>query len=195
MKNVTCVVCFFLDFMIEYIPVNVPIETIYEFHKTRTACHVASVNYFAGLLGYHFPEHDNDKNTEPMRTGYAYKNYASYHPEYKLLDKYVALFDAAHSAHHAHASHHIEYYGGDVAQIPDICLVEMVCDWFSASFEQVNIIHDYEYETVSGWFDAKLSHLDWTAAQLKTIRETINLIENRMNVADIMKIWAPVMRG
>ena len=78
MKNVTCVVCFFLDFMIEYIPVNVPIETIYEFHKTRTACHVASVNYFAGLLGYHFPEHDNDKNTEPMRTVYAYKNYASY---------------------------------------------------------------------------------------------------------------------
>ena len=174
---------------------NVPIETIYEFHKTRTACHVACVNYFAKLLGYHFPKHDCDKNIEPMRTGYAYKNYSSYHPECKLLNKYAELFDAAHAAHHEHASHHIEYYNGDVANIPHDCLIEMICDWFSANFEQVNILHDYEYETVAGWFDAKLSHLNWTAAQLKTMRETIDLIKSRMNADDIMKIWAPAMRG
>ena len=171
---------------------NVPIETIYEFHKTRTACHIACVNYFAELFGHHFPEHDNDKNTEPMRTGYAYKNYSSYHPEYKLLNKYVELFDAAHAVHHEHASHHIEYYHGNVAYIPHDCLMEMICDWFSANFEQVFILCDCKYKTVTEWFDAKMAHLNWTAAQLKTIREKIKFIEAHANHNDIMKIWAPV---
>lgn len=171
---------------------KISVDTIYKFHRARTACHIACVNYFAVLTGHHFPEHDSDKNTEPMQTGYAYKNYASYHPEYNLTDKYVELFDAAHASHHEHASHHIEFYHGDVSKIPQIRLIEMICDWFSANFEQVNIIHDYEYETVSGWFDAKLSHLSWTAAQLKTISETIKLLEQKADRAELLKIWSPV---
>ena len=158
----------------------------------RTACHIACVNYFAELLGHHFPEHDNDKNTEPMRTGYAYRNYATYHPEYNLPDNYNELFDVAHKTHHEHASHHIEYYHGDVAQIPDVCLMEMICDWFSANFEQVVILRDCEYKTVTEWFDAKLSHLNWSDAQLKTIREKIKFIAAHANHSDIMKIWSPV---
>jgi hypothetical protein len=151
------------------------------------------VNYFAGLLGYHFPEHDNDKNTEPMRTGYAYKNYASYHPEYKLLDKYVALFDVAHSAHHAHASHHIEFYGGNVAQIPDICLVEMVCDWSAANFEQVSVMGDCEYNATLEWFNAQMAHLNWTDAQMDIIHSALDKIAQNRDDQKIMKIWAPVL--
>ncbi len=169
-----------------------PIETIYEFHEKRTACHISCVNYFAGLVGHHFPEHDNDKNIEPMRTGYAYKNYATYHPEYRLPSNYDELFRTAHDTHHNHASHHVEYYHGDVSRISDVCLIEMICDWFSANFEQVFILHDHEYESVTQWFDAKISHLGWTAIQLKTIGETVKLIERQLNHDDIMKLWLPI---
>ena len=171
---------------------RISVDTIYEFHKVRTACHVASVNYFAGLLGYHFPEHDNDKNIEPMRTGYAYKNYSGYHPEYKLPENYDELFDLAHSTHHAHATHHIDFYGGDVSRISEICLIEMICDWFSANFEQVNILHDSEYATVMEWFDANMAGKGWSGAQLKTIRDTVKFLEHTTDIDSLMKIWKPV---
>lgn len=154
---------------------------------------MTSVNYFAGLAGYQFPEHDNDKNTEPMRTGYAYKNYAGYHSNYKMPENYDELFNVAHHEHHSHATHHVEYYDGDVARIPDICVIEMVCDWFSANFEQTYILHDYEYETAAEWFDAKMSAHNWTTPQLETIRKMIALLNHKKNVADLMKIWAPVI--
>ena len=178
--------------MIKCIAMSISVDKIYEFHKKRTACHVACVNYFAGLVGYHFPEHDNDKNTEPMRTGYAYKNYAGYHSDYKLPQNYDDLFEVAHATHHSHATHHIDFYGGDVTRIPDVCLMEMICDWCSANFEQVYILHDYEYESVSQWFDAKMAWYNWTPAQLKTIRQTIAFLDREKNVDDLKKIWAPV---
>ena len=172
---------------------NISVDAIYDFHRVRTACHVASVNYFAGLLGYGFPEHDNDKNVEPMRTGYAYKNYANYHPEYNLPDNYEDLFRNAHATHHAHAPHHIQFYNKNVSDVPDVHVIEMVCDWFSANFEQNYILHDYEYESVSAWFDAKMAHLGWSDAQRKMIYDAINFLERRADISELMKIWNPVV--
>lgn len=129
-----------------------------------------------------------------MRTGYAYKNYAGYHREYNLPDNYDDLFVVARKTHHAHASHHIEFYNMDASKIPDICLIEMVCDWFSASFEQVYVVHEYEYKTVTEWFDAQMAHMNWTPAQLKTIRKTIDLIESRTNNDEVMNIWEPIIK-
>lgn len=171
---------------------NISVDTIYEFHRVRTACHVASVNYFADILGFHFPEHDNDKNLEPMRTGYAYKNYAKYHKNYNMLPMYSGLFEMAHAAHHRHASHHIEFYGGNVAMVPNVCLVEMICDWFSANFEQKYILHDGDFDTVHEWFNAKMRHHNWTRSQLKIISDAIDYIEQNMDIGTLMKIWEPV---
>ena len=52
----------------------VTLKTIFDFHRKRTQAHIDCLNYFAGLMGYHFPEHDNDKNSGTMQTAYAYKN-------------------------------------------------------------------------------------------------------------------------
>ena len=179
--------------MIQCNAMSISVDAIYDFHKARTACHIACVNYFANLIGYQFPEHDGDKAVEPMRTGYAYKNYAAYHPEYKLSDNYNELFILAHKTHHEHATHHTDFYAGEVSQIPNICLMEMICDWFSANFEQRFILHDNEYNSVTEWFGAKMAHMNWTDAQMKTICETIKLIESRLNHDDIMKIWSPIL--
>ena len=105
---------------------STPVDEIYNFHRIRTACHLASVNYFADIIGYHFPEHDNDKNFEPIRTGYAYKNYATYHKSYRMFPAYGGVFQMAHATHHAHASHHIDFYGGDVSRIAKMKIWELV---------------------------------------------------------------------
>lgn len=172
---------------------KISVDKIYEFHRVRTACHIASVNYFANILGYQFPEHDNDKNTEPMRTGYAYKNYAAYHPKYTLPDNYEELFHVAHQTHHEHATHHVQFYGNDAARIPDVHLIEMICDWFSANFEQNYIQHIDEYENVAAWFAAKMAQRNWSPAQLKTIRESCAILERERDIDVLMKIWEPVI--
>ena len=110
-----------------------------------------------------------------------------------MPDNYRELFALAHKTHHEHATHHVQYYGFNAELIPEVCLMEMICDWFSANFEQVFILHDCEYESVTEWFDAQMAHINWTGTQLKMIHKMIELIENRLNHDDIMKIWAPIL--
>ena len=87
---------------------HIPVETIIDFHHKRTQCHIDCVNYFAGLLGYHFPEHDNDKNKNPIQIGYAYVNYAKYHCAH-LLPAQQDAFRYACQEHHKNNLHHIEH--------------------------------------------------------------------------------------
>ena len=45
---------------------KISVEKIFQFHRLRTQTHIDCLNYYAGLLGYHFPEHDNDKNHDTI---------------------------------------------------------------------------------------------------------------------------------
>ena len=110
---------------------QIPIETINKFHFIRTQAHIDCLNYHAELLGYNFPEHDNDKNSGAMMIAYSYINYASYHPEYNIPEKYCELFRTMRDEHHATQPHHINYYS-NASEISDITLIEMICDWIGA---------------------------------------------------------------
>ncbi len=168
---------------------KIPINEIIEFHIMRTSAHIDTLNYFAGLLGHCFPNHDHDKYTEPYRTGYAYINYAKHHPNCHITDAQRELFDIAHDEHHRMQSHHIEHYD-NVGDIPKTVLIEMICDWYSANFESQLLNEHPQYPTVATWFDKKMSALPWTDAQRTFIAQTIQDIEHRINRDDIMKIWA-----
>ena len=63
---------------------KIDINEIFTFYELRIKSHVEAVNYFASLLGYHFPEHDSDKVTEQIRTGYAYIFYKTYHKNFHV---------------------------------------------------------------------------------------------------------------
>ena len=171
---------------------NIDLNDIYEFSKLRIACHVESVNYFAGLLGYHFPEHDNDKNVEPMLTGYAYIFFAMYHKNFHLLPEHEQLCTDAKRDHHTHATHHIRYYKR-VADIPDIRLYEMVADWASANFEQKDIICLPDAVCISDWFKQNHGNMDWTAHQLDLINKSIQIIDKNTDEKAVRKIWEPVL--
>ena len=171
---------------------NIDTKDIYEFSKLRIACHVESMNYFAGLLGYHFPEHDNDKNVEPMRTGYAYIIYSIYHKNFHLTPEYEKLCREAHKTHHEHATHHIQHYK-NVADIPDIRIYEMVSDWASANFEQMHIICVKDAICINDWFEKNHSDIAWTPHQLDIIKKSIQIINENTDEETLRKIWAPVL--
>ena len=82
---------------------EIKIDDIFEFSKLRIACHVRALNYFAEMFGMQFPEHDNDKNAEPARTGHAYIIYAMYHKNFHISNEYDQLCRDAKRDHQEHA--------------------------------------------------------------------------------------------
>lgn len=172
---------------------KIDLNDIFNFYEMRIACHVKSMNYFASLLGYHFPEHDGDKIEEPIRTGYAYIFYQAYHKKLVLNDEYEKLCDIAKNTHHNHATHHIEHYK-NVRDIPDICLYEMVADWASANFEQMNILQEDCAVPISDWFNNNMKKLNWTEHQLKIIYDSFDIINKKTENDKIMAIWQPLLK-
>lgn len=171
-------------------------DTILKFHHLRTSAHIQCLNYFAGLLGYHFPEHDNDKMSGPICMGYAYINYAKYHPDCKLTPPQLELYNDKHHEHHHTQPHHLEYYS-DTTTIPDVILIEMVCDWHSANFEQRFVTNeDTRDYTVQRFFNESIlsnPKYKWHPAQIDLINELITFLGNYADHDAIMAIWRPVM--
>jgi hypothetical protein len=175
---------------------KISVEKIFQFHRLRTQTHIDCLNYYAGLLGYHFPEHDNDKNHDTICTGYAYYNWAKYHPEYTMSPAHRELFELAKHEHHTHQPHHVWYYE-NTADIDDVTLIEIICDWHSASFEQRFITHedplDYDVRT---FFEKNLMvnpKLHWTTHQIELINSTIDFLEMYAEHDTILKIWLPLL--
>ena len=170
---------------------NISMDDIFEFCKIRIACHVKSLNYFAEILGYQFPEHDSDKNHEPVRTGYAYNFYKKYHNDFNLTPEYYNICVDAQNEHHKHAPHHLQYYK-DVSEIPDIRIYEMVCDWASANFEQIHVMHE-DCPSLVDWFNQNRAQYNWTKHQLEIIYQSFEKIAENTDENQLKKIWIPLI--
>ena len=172
---------------------QVSVDDIFKFCETRIACHVKAVNYFAGILGYAFPEHDDDKTTEPIRTGYAYIFYNNYHPDLHLMNEYFDLCNDAQQIHHKHATHHVQHYD-NVQNIPDVILYEMVSDWSSANFEQRNIIKSPDAKPITEWFEQNMAALPWTQHQLDLIHNSLKTIQEKTDTDAVKAIWQDLLK-
>ncbi len=170
----------------------IPMDEILKFHESRTQRHIAAVNYFAGLLGYHFPKHDYDKFINPVMIGYAYFNYARYHDGCKITQQYRDAFNKSHDEHHSTQPHHLEHYK-DVQEIPNDVLVEMVCDWASANFEQTKIVSEDDFDSVMDYFNQCMSQLNWTDKQRKFLIQTIQSVEQLTDTTQLYNIWKGIV--
>ncbi|MCL2338595.1 MAG: DUF5662 family protein [Proteobacteria bacterium] len=160
-----------------------------EFDKWRTHAHIAAVNMFADLIGMRFPHHDADKFTDPILIPYAFKNYAEHHSEFKFTAEMRAAFDRAHDAHHHTAAHHPESYE-NIADMPDVAIAEMVCDWVAASMEQNLILCDSEYPKLMDFYTQyALPVFKFTAPQQKLILKLMKTIAARADTEQFLKIW------
>lgn len=171
---------------------NININDIFEFSQLRITCHVRSLNYFAAMFGLNFPDHDGDKNKEPMRTGYAYIVYAMYHKNFHLTPEHEKLCEEAKETHHKHATHHIAYYQ-NISDIPDIRIYEMVSDWASANFEQKEILCANDALGLIDWFNKNRLNENWTAHQLDLIQKAFKIIDEKSDSGVIKSIWMPVL--
>ena len=171
---------------------NINMNDIFEFYELRIKSHVAAVNYFASLLGYHFPEHDGDKVKEPIRTGYAYIFYKTYHKNFHATPEHESLCRDAINLHHFAATHHIQHYK-HVSEIPLVNVYEMVADWASANFEQKNIIQDPGAIEIETWFQNKMANQGWTNEQMDIINKSFEIIRKNTDAEYVTSIWAPLL--
>jgi len=162
---------------------------ILEFHKKRTDAHIAGVNYFAGLVGARFPDHDADKSAAPLLEPYALKNYANYHPDFPWTDSDEAAFDRARRAHHAAAAHHPESYAA-ATDMPDDRITEMLCDWSAANKEQLLIRNVREYIDVADFFAREaLPEHRFSAGQSRLIVSLMADMVSRFDEGKFLSIW------
>lgn len=171
---------------------QINVNDIFDFFNRRVKCHVESVNYFAGLLGYHFPEHDSDKIIEPIRTGYAYIFYQTYHKNFHPTHEHELLCQDAINIHHATATHHVQHYK-HVSEIPPIRIYEIVSDWASANFEQQNILHYPESVDLPIWFQNKMAHLEWTDEQMDIFKKSFEIFREKTDQDQVKAIWQPLL--
>ena len=171
---------------------NINVKDIFDFYETRIACHVKSVNYFAKILGYEFPNHDSYKVNEPIRTGYAYLFYKKYHDDFNLTDEYYKLCQDVQKMHHEHVPHHLQYYK-NAKDVPDIRIYEMVSDWASASFEQRKIMSDSDCPKLIDWFNQNRAQNNWSEHQLEIIYKAFETIANNTDENAVRQIWVPLV--
>ena len=181
-----------VSFFLRYRIMNINMTDVFDFYELRIKCHVASVNYFAALLGHQYPEHDSDKIKEPIRTGYAYVFYKNYHKNFHTTQQQDDLCKDAINNHHAFASHHVQHYK-NVREIPDNRLYEMMADWASANFEQMHIIRHESAVSLGQWFDRNMSHLPWTEHQLEIIKNAFETFAKKTDMDTVKAIWQPLL--
>ena len=75
-------------------------------------------------------------------------------------------------------------------------LVQMVCDWFSANFEQIYVLHEISPQSVMDYFDMFLRNkpgLNWTAHQIDLIAQLCDFLDAYADFDTIMNIWRPLL--
>lgn len=168
---------------------NPNLDDIIDFHIMRTRMHIAAVNYFAGLLGHDFSDHDADKFSEPIKTPYALLNFLPYHPLFQPTAEQVETWGWAQREHHKTASHHATSYS-NISLMSDLRVTEMVCDWFSANNEQNHIRKQIEFESPLDFYrKSSAQRHNFTSHQNELILSTIDTLNYRMNINDFIKIW------
>ena len=114
----------------------------------------------------------------------------------QLTETQLELYRLAHDEHHKSQPHHLEHYNNDVSLISDITLIEMICDWHSACFEQRFITHEDSIgHTIYDYWTSNLSHLNWSTHQIALIQEMLEFLDMYTCHSDVLNIWSPLQEN
>lgn len=164
------------------------LHDIIKYYELFYKCHLQTVNYFASMFGYSFPDHDSDKIQEPFKTIYACEMYNQCFPNHPIPNIYSTQFKDIKNLHHKTALHHVQHYSC-VSEIPDINLYEMISDWAAANFALRNIKQDKTILPLEKWFNNNMSQLPWTKHQIEIIKKSFQIIKTKTDRDKLMMIW------
>ena len=136
-----------------------PSEELKQKFIDRTKQHIKLVNYYAGKIGASFPNHDHSK-LDILLDGYCYFS----KPKEERTPEEQKVLDLATFIHVTNAPHHPEYWTEtdlrgftrgnftpngvvDATEMPEECLLEMVCDWQATGTEKGNSARDWFNQT------------------------------------------------
>ncbi|MDR1026856.1 MAG: DUF5662 family protein [Rickettsiales bacterium] len=160
--------------------------------RARTAAHIASVNYFANLIGLSFPDHDASKFKEPEHDAYVVYSRRFGDNPIPPTEAEAAAARAAKRHHWTTNPHHAQFYA-DVSEMPEIRMIEMACD-LSAVNKEANMKRyggkGDEYSSATDYLE-RVSFRDFafTIVQADFLRMTAARLERLFRAADFAKIW------
>ena len=171
---------------------QVPTQEMIDFVTDRINRHIKSVNYFASLIGRHYPDHDLDKFDEPLFSRYVVGYWYLFNNDTSLADnvtpEFREAFIAAKKPHYQTRSHHTDYWGNP-HDMPPVALEEMACDMFAMCAEKnmrglkrAKKFLDYWVEDTPQWFQ-------YSKEQDSIMRDLFAKLEARWNRDDFLKIW------
>lgn len=130
-----------------------------EKYKERLLNHIKAVNHYAAKLGLEYPYHDKSKLDMLFEPYSLWMKPNKTEEETKMLDQATLI-------HIRNAPHHPEYWTDtslegftrqnytpkgpiDATDMPDECIVEMVCDWQAVAHEKGNTAEEW-FKKVNG---------------------------------------------
>jgi hypothetical protein len=121
-------------------------EDMKKAYKAEMEKHIAHVNEFAKKICLLFPEHDIDKITEPAMSEIAPYAYCDYYKKPVPYESWARSCREARARHWKQNPHHPEHWE-NIADMTDIAIKEMCCDWSAATLDYKgapNMMHFYE---------------------------------------------------
>jgi hypothetical protein len=104
------------------------------FYKAERRRHIALVNEFAKKLGLSFPKHDADKIVEPLLSEFAPFSWCYHNSLPVRYKKWIHLREIASNRHKTASAHHPEHWK-NIADMTEIAIMEMCCDWSAANMD------------------------------------------------------------
>ena len=151
-------------------PVMLITKEITDFYKLKRTEHVDLVNGFAQRLGYNFPDHDADKFCDPIMSMIAPAVWckACNIPRTEEINASAKTGVAIHKAKNLH---HPEAWK-NVADMTEIALIEMCCDWRAANAEKRTSSGVFG-DTMDFYIRHALPEYKFTKSQQKFIEEIL----------------------
>jgi len=159
------------------------------FFIKRTAAHIETVNYFAGLMGANFPLHDQSKYNPPERDAYILLSWAWANQGVALSKSEKLATKDAIQHHYAKNDHHPEHYNGNLDNMQWHHFIEMVCDWFAVGMEKTFSNDAIKFSAEEFYRQKALPKYKFPEEQQTLILSMIKEINSKTNLAAVASIW------
>lgn len=145
-------------------------DEVKDFYRAKRREHIDAVNDFARKIGYYFPEHDADKLRDPIASMVGPCVWARHH-NLARTPEMSERCRAGIVLHKTSNSHHPEFWK-NIADMPEIDIIEMCCDWRAANAAQQNTYG--EFKNVLEFYELyALPEYKFTQRQQKIIEKTL----------------------
>ncbi|MDR2770380.1 MAG: DUF5662 family protein [Rickettsiales bacterium] len=168
-------------------------DAMEEYFLRRLFRHRLSVNYFAELVGYHFPEHDASKLCRSEYSPYILRIWDLHVEPLPMSARQRASVSIAADHHYFFNPHHAQYWGAHTRSIPEPIMIEMSCDISAVHFEKELIRYRGQpnrHASAREYFiTEEFPKYDFSDKQKKFLTDMTDELAGKIKPEDFADIW------